>query len=207
MNYISSDTNIWLDFDAISGVALPFRMPCTYIMYQEALRKEAVDKSKTLLVTFSNDENIYKKLETIWEDVHQYTQYLGVAGFDLSPRINWDIKLQKFNILLNMLVDAFLAINGIKILPNFRTGCLETMDVLTHYPGHTWFAVGALGCANGYVKLNEMYLRTKIILTNPDMLIYYGKLKPEYESILVEMNVPYRVFTDFQRVNRGKEVA
>ena len=42
MNYISSDTNIWLDFDAISRVALPFRMPCTYIMYQEALRKEIV---------------------------------------------------------------------------------------------------------------------------------------------------------------------
>lgn len=48
LRYISSDTNIWLDFDAISRVDLPFRMPCTYIMYQEALRKEIVTPATLL---------------------------------------------------------------------------------------------------------------------------------------------------------------
>lgn len=167
----------------------------------------AIDKSKTLLVSFSNDANIYKQWETLKADIPKYKEYLGVAGFDLSPRINWDINLQKFNILLNMMVNAYLAINGIKIMPNFRTGCLETMHVLNHYPQGSWYAVGALGCARGHVRLNEMYLRTKIILTDPNMLIYYGKLKPEYESILNEMGIPYKVFPDFQRVSRGKGVA
>ena len=42
MEYISSDTNVWLDFNAISKTDLPFRLPCTYLMYKEALRKEIV---------------------------------------------------------------------------------------------------------------------------------------------------------------------
>ena len=52
-----------------------------------------------------------------------------------------------------------------------------------------------------------MYLRTKLVVTNPDMLIYYGKLKPEYAQILEDYGVNYKVFTDFQRLSRRKEVA
>ena len=48
MEYISSDTNIWLDFNTISRIDLPFRLPCTYIMYKEALRKEIISPSELL---------------------------------------------------------------------------------------------------------------------------------------------------------------
>lgn len=163
------------------------------------------DKSKYLLVSFSNDENIYKKLNSLRKDVSKYLQYKGFGGFDLSPRINWDINLQKFNLLLNKLADAFLAVNGVKLIPNFRTGCLDTFDVLSIYPQETWYSVGTLGCSNGRIKINELYLRIKLLLANPNMLIYYGKLKPEYARILDEYGEPYKVFKDFQRISRGKE--
>lgn len=42
MKYISSDTNIWLDFETISRADLPFRLPCTYVMYREALEEEVI---------------------------------------------------------------------------------------------------------------------------------------------------------------------
>ena len=42
MEYISSDANIWFDFDAISSLDLPFLLPCKFIMYREALREEIV---------------------------------------------------------------------------------------------------------------------------------------------------------------------
>ena len=42
MKYISSDTNIWIDFNSIDRTNLPFLIPCTYIMYREALDKEVV---------------------------------------------------------------------------------------------------------------------------------------------------------------------
>ena len=48
MEYISSDTNIWLDFNTISRTDLPFRLPCTYIMYKEALRKEIISPPELL---------------------------------------------------------------------------------------------------------------------------------------------------------------
>lgn len=48
MKYISSDTNIWIDFNTISRTDLPFRLPCTYIMYKEALRKEIINPLELL---------------------------------------------------------------------------------------------------------------------------------------------------------------
>lgn len=171
------------------------------------LFKVAVGLQEYLLVAFSNDENIYKRLKTLREDLGKYLQYKGFGGFDLSPRIQWDVNLQRFNLLLNKLADAFLAVNGVKLLPNFRTGCLDTFDVLAIYPPNTWYSVGLLGCSRGRVKINSMYLRTKLLVTNPDMLIFYGKLKPEYAYILDEYGVKYKVFTDFQRLSRRKEIA
>lgn len=37
---ISSDTNVWLDFEAVSRIDFPFRLPVKYIMYNEALLEE-----------------------------------------------------------------------------------------------------------------------------------------------------------------------
>lgn len=49
MKFISSDTNIWLDFHTISQIELPFRLPYTYIMYNEALREEIIDPPELLV--------------------------------------------------------------------------------------------------------------------------------------------------------------
>lgn len=43
MKYISSDTNIWLDFNTIECIELPFRLQCKYVMFREALDAEIVD--------------------------------------------------------------------------------------------------------------------------------------------------------------------
>jgi len=38
--FICSDTNVWIDFNAIDAAALPFLLPCTYIMWEEAVENE-----------------------------------------------------------------------------------------------------------------------------------------------------------------------
>ncbi len=48
MLFISSDTNIWLDFSVISRLSLPFRLPYTYIMYRGAMRTEIIDPPSLL---------------------------------------------------------------------------------------------------------------------------------------------------------------
>lgn len=40
MKYICSDTNIWLDFNAINKLDTPFLLPETFIMYEESIKEE-----------------------------------------------------------------------------------------------------------------------------------------------------------------------
>lgn len=40
MEYISSDTNIWLDFVTINRLEIPFKLPYTYIMNDDAIEDE-----------------------------------------------------------------------------------------------------------------------------------------------------------------------
>lgn len=50
--YISSDTNIWIDFAVIEGIDIPFRLDCVYLMYYESFDEEILSpewaKSKLL---------------------------------------------------------------------------------------------------------------------------------------------------------------
>ncbi|MBQ8558613.1 MAG: PIN domain-containing protein [Tyzzerella sp.] len=40
MEYISSDTNVWLDFAIIKRLEIPFKLPYTYIMNEDAIENE-----------------------------------------------------------------------------------------------------------------------------------------------------------------------
>lgn len=43
MEYISSDTNVWIDFLTIDRIDLPFRLPYTYLMNEDAVGNELVE--------------------------------------------------------------------------------------------------------------------------------------------------------------------
>ncbi len=42
MEFISSDTNVWIDFAVIESIELPFRLPVTYIMSKYAVEEEVL---------------------------------------------------------------------------------------------------------------------------------------------------------------------
>ena len=42
MEYISSDTNIWIDFVTIDKLALPFMLPCTYVISDLTMEDEVL---------------------------------------------------------------------------------------------------------------------------------------------------------------------
>lgn len=46
MEYISSDTNVWIDFYSIGKVHLPFKLPYTYIMFEETVKNELIRPAK-----------------------------------------------------------------------------------------------------------------------------------------------------------------
>ena len=43
MEYISSDTNVWLDFVEIEKLNLPFQLPYIYIMNDETIEDELLN--------------------------------------------------------------------------------------------------------------------------------------------------------------------
>ena len=40
MNFISSDANVWIDFNSINRLELPFNLPYTYLMNVDAINEE-----------------------------------------------------------------------------------------------------------------------------------------------------------------------
>lgn len=43
MEYISSDTNVWIDFMVIDELELPFKLPYTYLMNVDAIGNELIE--------------------------------------------------------------------------------------------------------------------------------------------------------------------
>lgn len=165
----------------------------------------SAEKSKTVICSYTNDSDIYTRLSMLDNDIEIYKEYMGICGFDLSPRITWDINLQRFNILLSQMATIYLGLHGIKIFPNFRTGTWNTINSLAGYPLGSTFAIGSLGCANGYVELNKTFLKEKLVYALPSKVLIYGILKPEYKKILDDYDVMYRVYSDFQRKSRSRK--
>lgn len=171
-------------------------------------RNACKNPQKTVLTHFANDESLYRRLRHLDEDIKIFKPYMGATGFDLSPRLDWNTEQQKFNLLMNQMVNAYRAIHGVKILPNFRIGDMTTISALDSFPQNGIYAVGTLGCSKGYAFINSTYLRAKLLYKRPDGLLIYGKLMPQYRAILDEFGIPYRVYEDFRSACfHRKEVA
>ena len=50
MEYISSDTNVWIDFHCINRLGLPFLLPYKYVMYYEQIDRELVTVNKEEII-------------------------------------------------------------------------------------------------------------------------------------------------------------
>ena len=157
---------------------------------------------RTILCFFRNDELLYPCLNRLDEDNEIFCNFMGVCGFDLSPRREHDIKLQNFNLLMNRMVDAYRAVHGVKILPNFRTGNLSTLASLTSVPPESCFIAGTLGCSRGYVLENSTLLKAKLLYARPQHMLIYGTLRSEYAAILDEFGQSYTIFDSWQDISR-----
>lgn len=128
---------------------------------------------------------------------------MGVCGFDLSPNIAWPVEQQLFNILLSQLYTAYLAVNGVKVIPNWRIGNLNTLKALNSYPRGIQFAAGALGSCRMEKSFGIPYMKAKIMVSNPSRLLIYGKLAYEYSRELREAGISYVQYDDVMSKRRA----
>ena len=86
MEYISSDTNVWLDFMMIEQLELPFRLPYIYLMNEDAIHDELLSPaglSENLLalglVETELEEDEFFCAEIYMESYPKLSVYDGVA--------------------------------------------------------------------------------------------------------------------------------
>lgn len=163
-------------------------------------RNACKEKSKTAVCFFENDKALYRRLLNLKDNLPIYKEYLGACGFDLSPRIGWSVESQKFNITLSQMATVYLALNGVKVIPNFRIGNLEeTISSLAVYPPGSPFALGALGCYKRKITMGDLlYLKIKLLCTCPSIIYIYGKLEQPVLEMIDDFGVPYKIFSDFK---------
>ena len=106
MEYISSDANIWLDFNTIARIDIPFRLQCTYLMYKEALREEIIKppellpelQKRGLIGVELNIEEFYyaDELSQKYKKLSRYDRTaLAIAKYREIPLLTGDEALRK----------------------------------------------------------------------------------------------------------------
>lgn len=108
--------------------------------------------------------------------------------------------MASFIMLLNQLFMAILAVNGIKIVANLRTGNLHTHGNFKGIPANIMWATGFLGCARD--DPYDMRFISTILLVRPSRLLIYGKEDRNAIEKLSMMGVEYSIYPDYHKIRK-----
>jgi predicted nucleic acid-binding protein len=83
VEFISSDTNVWIDFEAVDAIEMSFRLSCTYLMWVEAVENEVrspVGLRERLLA--SGLVSVQLTEEEFWLADEYTERYSGISTYD-----------------------------------------------------------------------------------------------------------------------------
>ena len=133
-------------------------------------------RKKSLICYFSPDIRLIQRMYKIDEELPILCEYGGICGFDLSPSVTMLRPRQKFSLLASALFNCYVAVHGVKILPNCRVGDLANMSVIRNIPPYTSIISGEIGCNRKGFKDYGLY-QLRIIIKSialPILFIYGG---------------------------------
>lgn len=132
---------------------------------------------RSLVCYFSKDDRLINRLYKIDEEIPILQNYGGICGFDLSASVTMLRPRQKLSLLVSTLFNCYVALHGIKVLPNCRVGDLANMSVLDSIQPYSNIISGELGCKkNGFniYGLYQLRIITKKIA--PEIMFIYGNI-------------------------------
>lgn len=181
--------------------------PDLVIPFSQRKNKRVIDRHKTVICFFDKDQKLYPRISKVLNEIEEYKSFMGVIGLDVTITDDMDEEWRRAILLLNQLFLAVLAVNGIKIVTNTRTGGLYCKSVLHNVPQGVMAASGFLGC-DRLKDMSDLAYLEKILMLLPEKLIIYGKHDFVAESQLDVIGINYRVYMDFHRlckeVNNGR---
>lgn len=159
-------------------------------------------KEDSLLTYFMPESSLWSRLKKIDEEISELKKYGGVSGFDLSPSIGMLRPRQKLSILINSLYNCYLAVQGIKVLPNDRLGDLGTMSMSVSVPQNSNFISSRLGCIRyGFKAYGDYQLGLFLENHKPNILFVYGGMKSGEGKNLID-RYGFKIITYPDRRNR-----
>ena len=167
------------------------------------------DKQEISICYFDKDEHLYPRFDKVFEEIKILKEYHSVCMMDISVSPLMLDEVQRMNLLLNLLYTCVLAVNDIKIIPSFRTGNFETLQLLIKSVGYSdYWVMGAVGTQQ--IRSNAFYeylFRTKCILILPKHLLCYGRPNKNTANCLDEYGIEFRpIYKDFRSLSYSKEV-
>lgn len=162
------------------------------------------EPKKTAICFFTKDSLIYPRLEKVFDELDEYKRFMAVIGMDLTFTSDMDVELQQLIITINQLFTMILAINGIKVILNTRSGGLDCLSAFSNIPKGITVSSGFLGC-NRLQEDNFSYI-SKILFLFPSKVVIYGKHDYKAEEQLERFGFDYRVYADVHRRTKNKEV-
>ena len=117
-------------------------------------------------------------------------------------------EVQRMNLLINLLFTCVVAVNGIKIIPSFRTGNFETLKLLRSSVGSpSMWVMGSVGTQR--TKNNAFYeflFRTKCLYLLPKVILCYGKPNKHTINLIKEYDSDLRIYKDFRTLSYTSEI-
>ncbi len=153
---------------------------------------------KTLLCFYCSDSRIYPRLESVLEDISEYRRFMGTVAVDVTVTKDMDEEWQDATMLFHQLFMAVLAVNGVKVVPNLRTGKASTIKNFEGIPKNVMWSAGFLGCAKEQ-KQDFRFIET-VLSVLPSKLIVYGSEDQNAVDKLQRMGILYRVFDDYHKL-------
>lgn len=180
------------------------KWPDQIVTYQQRLSKIVIDPSKTLICTYSYDSRIYPRVANVLAEINEYRKYMGVIGADITITCDMDIEMQDAIMMVNQLYMATLAVNGIKIVLNTRTGLPVTNRNFHNIPKNIMCASGFFSCANCKTEQEAFLYIDKILGLLPEKLVIYGKKDNRIEKHLNVLGIDYKRLEDFHKLRKRR---
>ncbi len=207
------------DMPVIPTEMLVKSVPSGITMIPSSKRSTSKAPEKTILCNFEGDGYLYGHVRNLimaikkgnWainKVLSPYKQFFAVTGFDLTITPGMDQCEQDMLFLLNWLLDAVLAVNGIRVIPNLRVGSAHQAERFAIFPKGICYALGRLGEEKKAPHLDEFLTRLHIIFSRPGKVLAYGYRKMPTIPLFEEFGVEYECFDDYRHASFGinKEV-
>ncbi len=175
--------------------------PDQIVPYYARNNRFITNPSKTLICNFSKDENLFRRIDKVFTNINEYKKFMGIIGCDVTVTENMDKELTRAIIGLNMLFNAILACNSIKIVMNTRIGLIDDLECFRYIPKGVMWASGFLGCQNIQEEYDVHYI-AKILSFFPSKLIIYGKEDKIAFEQLDRMGINYRLYDDVHKMTK-----